>query len=114
MIKLMAMVSIAILMVLSMKVNGKKINNMDLVLRHGQMVQNTTVNMFRERSMEKEHSHGLTDQHTMVSSWKTISKEMVNTIGLMVENTMDPGLITKWKVKVCSHGQMEGGMKENM
>lgn len=68
MIKLMAMVSIAILMVLSMKVNGKKINNMDLVLRHGQMVPNTTANMFKARSMVKVLSHGPMDQLITVNS----------------------------------------------
>ena len=68
MIKLMVMVSIAILMVLSMRVNGKKINNMDLVLRHGQMVPSTTVNMYRARNMEKVHLHGPTDQPITVNS----------------------------------------------
>ena len=91
MIKLMVMVSIAILMEPSMKVNGKKINNMDWVLRHGQMVQNTTVNMYKAKNMVKEHLHGQMDQLTMVNSLKTISRAVVNIIGLMGENMMDHG-----------------------
>jgi len=65
MIKLMDMVYIAILMALDMKENGKKISNTEWVLKPGQMVQNSKVNMYKERSMVKVPSHGLMDLHTL-------------------------------------------------
>ena len=51
-----------------MKANGKKINNTVLVLRHGQMAPNTTVNMFKERNTVKVLSLGLMDQLIMENS----------------------------------------------
>ena len=68
MIRPMDTVYIATWMVQNMKATGKKINSMDLVLRHGQMVPNTTVNMYRARNMEKGHLPGPTDQLITVNS----------------------------------------------
>jgi hypothetical protein len=59
MIKLMDSVSIAILMEPSMRATGKKISNMEMDLRPGQMVQDMKVNMFKEKNMAKVNSLGL-------------------------------------------------------
>ena len=61
-------------MVLSMKEIGKKINNMDKVLRHGQMVQNMMDNMFMERNTAKGDLPGPMVVLTLVSLKKIIFK----------------------------------------
>jgi hypothetical protein len=52
MIKLMAKVFTVILMALNTRVNGKRINNMEEVLRHGQTELAMKEIMLKERSME--------------------------------------------------------------
>lgn len=74
-----------------MKVNGKRINNMVWVLRHGQMVPSSKDNMFKERSMVKELSLGLMDLPIPDNSLRTTFREMESIIGLMEENSMDHG-----------------------
>jgi hypothetical protein len=81
MIRLMAMGSIVILMELSMKVIGKRISNMDKVLKHGQMELNMMDSIFMERSMDKEDLHGLMAVHISALLKKIIFKDMVPIIG---------------------------------
>ena len=52
MTKLMDLAFIVILMERNMKDIGKKINNTVMALKHGRMVQNMKVNMFKVRNME--------------------------------------------------------------
>ena len=68
MTKLMDTVNIAIWMELSMKAIGKKINNMDKVLRLGLTVPGMKVNTCKARSMEKASLLGLMAQLTTVNS----------------------------------------------
>ena len=79
---------IAIWTELSTKATGKRINNMVMVWRHGQMVQNMRANTYKEKNTESEDSHGLMALPIMVSLLKTIFREKVNIIGLTVENMM--------------------------
>jgi hypothetical protein len=51
-IKLRVEELMSIWMVLNILVTGKKIDNMDMELKHGQMVQNMKVIMNLERNME--------------------------------------------------------------
>lgn len=90
-IKLMDTVSTAILMEPSMKEIGRKINNMDRVLRRGQMVPNTTVNMYMERSTGKADSLGPMVAPILDNSKKTIFKVMALITGLTEECSLDPG-----------------------
>lgn len=59
MIKLKAEVPMNMLMEQNMLVTGKKIDNMDMVLKHGPTMQNTKEIMNMERSMVSVHSNGL-------------------------------------------------------
>jgi hypothetical protein len=67
MTKLMALEFIVILMEPSMKAIGKKISNMVMDLKHGQMGLNMKGNMYKVKNMELEDSHGLMGAHTMVN-----------------------------------------------
>ena len=86
MIKLMALESIVILMELSMKDIGKKINNMVMDQKPGQMVPDMKANTFKEKNMGLEGLHGLMEVLIMDNSQKIISKEQASIIGLMEEN----------------------------
>ena len=76
----------AILTEPSMRDSGKKISNMEMVLRPGQMVPSTRANMFKERKMVRADSHGLMALLIMEYSTRTISKELDNTTGPMAES----------------------------
>ena len=91
MTRLMDMVFIAILTVPDMKVNGKKISNMEWVLRLGLMAPNSKVNMSKERNMEKELLLGQMDLLILDNSLRIIFKETENITGQTVENSMDHG-----------------------
>lgn len=91
MTKLMDLESIVILMVLNMKVTGKKINNTEMVLKHGQMVLNIKDNMFKVKNTALENSHGLMEVPIMVILLKTTSKVKENITGLMEESTTVTG-----------------------
>lgn len=67
-IKLMALESIVILTGQNMKDIGKKINNMVMDWKPGQMAPNTKANTFKEKNMELEGSHGLMEVHIMDNS----------------------------------------------
>jgi len=78
-------------MVQNMKDNGKKISNMEQVLKHGQMELGIMENIFREKSMVLENLPGQMVVLIMVNSLKIISKEWENIIGLMVDNITASG-----------------------
>ena len=61
------MENIIIVMVLLMKGNGKKINNMEKVKNCGQMEQSMRVNTLMEKNMDKESSFGLMEVPMMES-----------------------------------------------
>ena len=103
-IKLMDLVSTAILTEQDMKGIGKKINSMVMDLRHGQMVQDMKVNMLMDKSKDLVVSHGQMVAHSMVSLLKIIFKVMDSITGLMEESLMDHGQTTKWKGEVSSLG----------
>jgi hypothetical protein len=68
MIKLMGLESIVIWMEQNMKDIGKKINNMEMDWKHGQMAPSMKDNMFKEKNMEQGDSHGLMEVLIMVYS----------------------------------------------
>ena len=74
MIKLMDLESIVILMVPNTKVTGKKINNMETVLKHGQMDQATRDNTNTAKNMDRERSLGKMVVHSLAILSITISK----------------------------------------
>ena len=74
-----------------MKGNGKRINNMALASKHGQMVPNTMVNTSKERNTEKVLSLGPMDLLTPGNLLRTIFKEMESITGLMAESSMAHG-----------------------
>lgn len=78
MIKLMDMENIIIKMEPNIKVNGKKINNKDLVKNHGQMVLIIRGIMKMEKNMGKDYFNLLRDHFMMESSIIMIFMERVN------------------------------------
>lgn len=63
MIKLMVMEYISMQMEPVMKDIGRMIYRMDMVLNHGQIVQNMKVIIKKDKSMAKEHMYGVMVQH---------------------------------------------------
>lgn len=84
-----------ILKVLNMKVNGKTINNMDLVLRNFQMELSTKEITPILVNQEMVNTIGRTAQLTMENGLKTRFMDWESISGLMVENIM----VTGQKVK---------------
>jgi len=78
-------------MVQNMKDNGKKISNMEQVLKHGQMELGIMGNTFREKSMVLANLLGLMVVLIMENSLRIISKEWENIIGLTVDNITASG-----------------------
>lgn len=78
MIKLMVMENIIIKMEPNIKVNGKKINNKDLVKNPGQMVLIIRGIMKMEKNMGKDYFNLLRDHFMMESSIIMIFMERVN------------------------------------
>ena len=105
MIKLMDLVYTAILMELNMKANGKRTNNMVMVLKPGQMVLDIRENTSKERNTAKDNSLGLMAALSLDSLSITILRVLENTIGQMEESLMDPGKTIRWKEVELSHGQ---------
>jgi len=101
-----------ILMEQSTRANGKKTNNMAMVLKHGQMVQDMKENMFKERNTEKANLLGLMEALSLDNLLITILKDKVNTTGLTEENSMDHGKTIKWKEVESSPGLMAEDTKE--
>lgn len=64
-------------MVQDTKVIGKKTNNTEKALRHGQMVLVIMEITLKARNMEEESLHGLTVAHTLENFMKTILKDKV-------------------------------------
>jgi hypothetical protein len=113
MIKLMVEVPIFTWMELNIKEIGEKINNTDLVLRHGLMAQDMKVTMNTERNMEQELSSGLTVQCILENSIITIFTERVCIHGVMEESMKVNGEIIKCMEKVLLLGQMAENMLVN-
>lgn len=79
---------------------GKKINNMDTALRHGQMLPSTKVTMNMERNTASVLSNGLMAQLISESSIITIFMVKEFTHGPITENTRENGGQIKCMAKV--------------
>ena len=78
-------------MVQNMKDNGKKISNMEQVLKPGQMELGIMGNTYKERSMVSVNLLGQMVVLITENSLRTISKEWENIIGLMADNITASG-----------------------
>ena len=78
-------------MVQNMKDNGKKISNMEQVLKPGQMELGIMGNTYKERSLVSVNLLGQMVVLIMENSLRTISKEWENIIGLMADNITASG-----------------------
>jgi len=112
MIKLTATESTCMPMGRDMKVNGKKISNMERVLRDGQMELFMTVNILKAKNMGGEPSNGATIQSSLVSLKTTTLRVMELTNGMTVENTTETGRTTKCMEKEFLPGLMAGNIQD--
>ena len=94
----------------STTVTGKKIDQMALVLRRGQVEQSSKATISKERRSELASSPGSTDLSIVESSTTTISTERGLTNGPMAANTRASGEQTKCTAKEHSSGKMEESM----
>ena len=78
-------------MVQNMKDNGKKISNMEQVLKPGQMELGIMENTYKERSTVSGNLLGQMVVLITENSLRTISKEWENIIGLMADNITASG-----------------------
>ena len=114
MIKLTAEELMNTWMVQSMLVTGKKTNNMDMVLKLGQMHLSMKVIINSARNTALEHSSGLMDQRTSVSSIIIIFMVKVFTLGQIIENMKVNGEQIRCMVKVHLLGLMAEDISVNM
>ena len=98
----------------NMLVTGKKISNMDMVLKLGQMHPNMKVIINLERNMALEHLNGLMDLRTLVSSIIIIFMGKVFTLGQIIENMKENGELIRCMVKVHLLGLMAEDISVNM
>jgi hypothetical protein len=135
MTRLMVRVPIPIWMELNTTVTGRRTNNMGLVSRHGQMVQNMRAIMNMGRSMVPVHSsgqmapsisensiiitsmaresiHGVTAENTKANGETTRCTEKVPLLGLMAENMWENMLMIKSRAMVNSSGLMVAPTRE--
>ena len=94
-------------------VNGKKINNMVMEKKHGQMVHAMKEHIYKEENMEQENLFGLIAQSILVYFAITILKERESIIGRMVDLLKENGGITKCMDMEFSCGPMEGDMNDS-
>jgi hypothetical protein len=113
MIRLMDLEFIPIWMELDMKVIGKRINNMEKVLKLGLMVLHTEATTLKEKSMVTDNSHGQMAALIQGHLLKITLKDKESMSGVMEDAMKENGKITKWKVMECSLGLMEEDTKEN-
>lgn len=113
-IKQMDMVFTRIKMGHSIRDNGKKINRMEKVKKHGLMGLCTMAITYLVKSMVKAHLYGQMDRCTLDSFKITILKALVNTSGLMEERLMEIGRTIKCMEEEYSHGQTVESMKVNI
>jgi hypothetical protein len=114
MTRLMGLAGISILMGLSMRVIGRKTNNMEQARRLGQMVHVMKETIKMERRMVEESSCGQMGLLMMASLLIITFMEWGPTPGLINESTLASGTTTKCMAKECSHGLMAEGMKESI
>jgi hypothetical protein len=101
-------------MELSIEVLGKKINNMERVLRLGLMVHLTMDIILMERSMDLVNLLGLTRVSTTGILKKTILKAMASMSGPMEGSSMENGKTTKWMAMVNLTGLMSADTSANI
>ena len=87
----MEKVFISMSMVNDTKENGLKINNMALVLKHGQTVLVTKDNINKDKKMDKEYLNGLMDVYIKDNFRTIICMAKVNISGLMIDLMMVNG-----------------------
>jgi hypothetical protein len=93
-------------MELDMKVTGRMIFKMALVLRHGQMAPAIKVNTKKAKSMVRASTSGTTVHATMATGMRIKSTVMVSTSGLMVVVIRVSGRITTCMARVSIPGRM--------
>ena len=86
---------------------------MDMVRKHGQMVQRTEESIIKVTNTVKAHTSGLTDPRTLVVGQKTKLTVLERTNGLMVENMKENGNKITCMEWGFIPGQMVDVMKEN-
>ena len=110
MIKHMDLVSIPILMVLNMKVIGRKINKKGAAKKNGLMGQAMKGNINKEKNLDMEFLNGQMGVLTKEISKIIILMERVLIHGGIKENMKEIGKIIKWMDMEFLHGLMEGDM----
>jgi len=106
MIKLMEGVYTSILTGQNISEIGKRTSNMDMELRHGQMLQNMKVIMNMEKNMELELLNGQMALLTLENFITIIFMEKECTHGQIIENMKVNGKQIKCTVKEHLHGLM--------
>ena len=93
---------------------GKKINNMEMALRLGQMVLHMMDFMMKGKNMAMENSLGLTVA-LMKGNFKIIIlKGKVNINGVINDFITEIGKTIRWKVTEFSNGLMVVNTKEHI
>lgn len=95
------------------KVNGRRINNTEKVLKPGRIRPLMKVIMLRVKSMEPVSSPGLTAVHTKAHSLTITLRDMAAIDGPMIVCSKETGKITKCMETVFSLGQMVVRTKEH-
>ena len=114
MIKLMEKASIFIQMEPSIRASGKKISNMAMEKKPGQMVLVIKDNTKRAEKMDMGSSFGLTAQPTKEISLITIFTAQESTPGQIKGNIMANGKTIKCMAKEYLLGRMAECMMENI
>jgi len=101
------------LVVPNIRVNGRKISNMDMDNRHGPMKQSIKESIKVEKNMEKVLFFGKMTVVMRDSLLRIIFTDLENMFGKMEEFMKDSGRTTKWREKVFLPGLMVENMKDN-
>lgn len=105
---------IIILMVLNMRENGWKINNMEKARKLGQTVLGIQECIIWEEKMDKGNFYGQTDLPMKANLKIIIFMVMELIYGLTEENLQEIGNKIKWMVKGNFYGQMAENIKDNI
>lgn len=101
------------LVVLNIKVNGRKISSMDMANRYGLMKLFTKGNIKMEKNMGKVLFFGKMTVAMMASLFRIIFMDLENMCGKMEESIKEIGKTIKWKGKEFLLGLMAENMKES-
>jgi hypothetical protein len=96
-----------------MRVNGKKIDKMEMGRSLGLMAHSIVEIMLMGKSMGMGNFNGRMDQFIKANSLTITLKVMEPMLGQTEGYSKDNGKKTRCMGKACSHGVMEGNMKEH-